>query len=104
MEPSPEFLVMASGFGQDCFAHDESVEMAIDASLTIIQHKDVKKLKRFLDEALSGVVPNEDLHQMWLASPASIYFDHSDGTISFLKLVRERLDKHPNFQNLEGQE
>lgn len=98
MEPSPEFLNMASGFGQDCFSFDESVEMAVDAALTVVEHKDVEKLKRFLDEALSGAVTDEELHQMWLNSPASIYCFNSEGTVKFLKLIRDRLDKHPNFQ------
>lgn len=33
MKPSPEFLTMASGFGQDCFSLDEKVENAVDAAL-----------------------------------------------------------------------
>lgn len=104
MEPSREFLIMASGFGQGFFETDDLVEYEIDASLTVIEHKDVEKLKRFLDDALSGVIANDELHQMWLNSPASIYFTSSEGTVNFLKLIRERLDKHPNFQNLERQE
>lgn len=101
MEPSPEFLIMASGFGQDFFEFDDSTELEIDASLTVVEHRDVKKLKHFLDAALSGAISNDALHQMWLKSPASIYFASSGETVRFLKLVRERLDKHPNFQNLD---
>jgi len=104
MKPSPEFLNMASGFGQDVFAFDESVEMSIDAALTIVEHRDVNKLKRFLDEALSGALTDDELHEMWLKSPASTYCFNSEGTVKLLKLIRERLEKHPNFQNFEEQE
>jgi hypothetical protein len=104
MKPSPEFLIMTSGFGPDFFEFDDSVESEIDASLTVVEHKDVKKLKRFLDDALSGAASSDELHQFWLDSKASIYFTSSEGTVSFLKLIRERLEKHPNFQNLEQQE
>jgi hypothetical protein len=99
MEPSPEFLTMAGGFGQNCFEFDGSIEMAVDAALTIVEHKDVGKLKRFLDEALSGALTDDELHQMWINSPASFYCLSSEGTVRLLKLIRERLEQHPNFQS-----
>src|SRR5262245_15775331 len=88
-----EFKKACRNLGQDLGYEKPTPDVMAKIALIGIEQPERLVIRTFLDTLLSGSYTPEELTEFWWSMPADIYFHEGRDLVTFLKMVRDEVEK-----------